>query len=326
MENFKMYEKKSNPILRKFKKVLTIAALCMALTACKKTNNTTEKEPTGIETITPTDTINPSVTNTPEVTVTPTNTPTPEPTSTPTPIPTPSIKPSEIKVNVYDLMNRENIFNDYFGEEEDPETEIAKRKEYAASFGILSQKQIDDIVLDLNVLFLLDEKTDSIVAEKYLRGYNKNTIEAAGQIIDKITEYNLEHPDNQFVISWLAIGNALNEYDRIRFNNFQLYSYRMMKEDVIYAGKITISAPFVCYINEKDGTSTNVTFGLSDISNVCKCYSLFVPRYCFVKLDKNGKLPDNCHNILTNINILPNNLIEEKLIDLEEIKFSSKHY
>ena len=326
MDNPKTYKETDRRAIRKLKVSLVIAVLSMAtLAACTDMSNTS-KDPTGIETITPTDTIYPGVTNTPEATAPPTNTPTPEPTSTPTPIPTPSIKPSEIKVYVYDLMNRENIFNDYFGEEEDPETEIAKRKEYAESFGILSQKQIDDIVLDLNVLFLLDEKTDSIVAEKYLRGYNKDTVEAAGQIIDKITAYNLEHPDNQFVISWLAIGNALNEYDRIRFNNSQLYAYRMMKEDIIYAGKFSFPSTFTCYINEKDGTSSSVSFGLDNISNVGKCYGLYIPRYCFQKLKKEGRLPDNYINNLNDIEILTNELIKGKLIDFEEIKYSSRHY
>ena len=309
--------------------ILTITAGPATLAGCTKTGNNI-KEPTGIEYITPTDEVNvtstPVVTNTPiptnTPTLAPTSTPTPEPTATPTPtpIPTPSVKPSDMQIKVDDLMNYENICNNYFGEVEDVDTEMNKRSEYVKSFGILSDSEIETIVIGRNLCWLRADGTDQNAAEKYLSKWNKSKVNSLPNIIDKIMVYNCKNPNNQLVISWIGIGDGY-ETDRIMLNYAQKNTYNFVNVDRIYKARLYPNFNITVFVY-KDGNSSQVSFTLDDMTAVGKAFGLAIPHGRVAELNKKEK---GLSQTDTDINVNLESILE-RLENVERINVKVSGY
>ena len=234
--------------------ILTITAGSATLAGCTKTNNNTPTPTTAIEVTTPTESIEPTLT------IAPTNTPTSTPIPTNTPTPTPIPDPTKIKVSIEELMRKDVVFPD-FGEIQDVDTEMNKKLNYLKSFNVLSENDSLIPIVFLNECFLTNENVDSAAAEKYLSMCTSNNLEKLPNIMEKIMIYNLNNPDNQIVISCLGIDSALGEYDRIRLNDVQYYTYKTVNENISFNNKICPRA-YSSYIYENDGSSKQVSFQL----------------------------------------------------------------
>ena len=168
-------EQKGKSFIKRIKfyvKLGVLAATPIVLTSCNEETNITPTPTTTIETVTPTG----------EPTVTPTE------VVTPTPEPTPM--PSERKISYKETFEMETIVNDYFGEEEDFETEFNKRKEYLSSFNVLDEKEINIVLTYANLMHLRDESVDDETRDKYLLFYNDENLQLLPNILDKIMLYN----------------------------------------------------------------------------------------------------------------------------------------
>ena len=162
-----------------------------------------------------------------------TNTPTPS--STPTPTPTPTLGPKSmkeveeelknVKVSLDDLMNEDFVYPKYFGAvDENLTIEIGKRVAYFESFGFMSYNQARAFVVYLNYCYLNGDSVDKEKAQKYLsdlEGYYGYVVVGISSPIGEIMEYNFNHPDDQIVISWGAIDDALGDNGRAILNHIQ---------------------------------------------------------------------------------------------------------
>ena len=190
-----------NIVIRKLKKALAIATLSIAtLTACvSNKNNTTQKEPTGIETITPTDTIDPT-----EIV-----------TTTPTATPTPALQPKtleevkedlkNVKVSVDDLMNEDVVYPTVFGAPDENFTnEALKKITYFESFGIMDFKTAKTLIADLNYCYLNSDAVDKEKTDSYLSLINTGDKVQLVSILKTIIDYNVNNPDNTIIfnITW----------------------------------------------------------------------------------------------------------------------------
>ena len=314
-------ENNNNSVLRTISILLAILSLCMILTACERLENTAANKSPGTETITPTGSPASDATITPTATATPT--PTPEPTSTPTPTPTPTstptptIAPSELKneipVNFNDLTNYEIIYNDCFGPVEDVDTEIGKRKAYLRSFGILKDKEIETLVVYINLCYLRSDNTNQDDAAKYLSICSKSRLSTLLDVIDKVMKYNCNHPENQCVISWLGIGpDGLNDTDRMMLNYAQKNTYNFVNTDRSYKARLCPNFPLTIYVY-KDGIGSQVSFNINDMTSVGKTFGLAIPYGRLTELNKKEKGLTKLHSTLS-INL------EKIIIRLENVE------
>lgn len=259
---------------KKVKKLYATAALTISLGAsvlsgCAKKKNT----------ITPTET--PSVTiEVPTVTIeAPTNTPTPTstpaPTATPTPSPTPA--PSERYISYEDLIRREVIYNNYFGIEGTVDEEFQKRVNYIKSFNILTDDEIETLLIYINMNYLLDAE-DSEMTNNYLTKCNSKKLDSLTKIVQKIAKYNITNPNKQLALNLCAIGNALNEKERVIISGLQNYGYLVGSgTDIIYAAKINVIRYKTAYdfpILEKDNSKTAEIISMDDLSVIGKYFIL----------------------------------------------------
>lgn len=248
---------------------LTVSAGSSTLAGCTKC-------PQNTNTPTPTNIVNDITTPTIDVTqpVTPTATP------TPTPIPHKTKQEvaeelKNVKVSVDDLMNEDVVYPTYFGAVDDNLTdEMIKRISYFESFGVISYSDAKILVTYLNYCYLNSDAVDKDKAEQFLSLVNDHNLnELNTHIIKYILKYNYNHPDNQIVISWGAIDNALGKDGRAVLNSIQKDATKVLTtdssiDDVI---KIINNNSYNVFVTNKDGSTTNIV-GSSDDLNICVKY------------------------------------------------------
>lgn len=290
MENLKVYDKKDNAVIRKLKKALAIATLSIAtLTACvSNKNNTTQKEPTGIETITPTDTIDPT-----EIV-----------TTTPTVTPTPALQPKtlqqvkddlkNIKVSVDELMNEDVVYPTVFGAPDESFTkEALKRTSYFESFGIMDFKTAQTLVADLNYCYLNSDAVDTENAKNYLSLIDKNEPAQLIRILQAIMDHNIKNPDNQIVISW-GIIDQNDKVGRAVINNRQQQMTKVLIKkqtfDSISISDKTYNVTVIC----NDGSTIKLNGPYDDLNIAFKVMDTGISCASVVyTIDRPNEYPSN---------------------------------
>ena len=226
------------------------------------------------------------------IAATPTITPTNTPTATPTPTPIPHKTKQEVaeelknvKVSVDDLMNEDVVYPTYFGAVDDNLTdEMIKRISYFDSFGVISYSDAKILVTYLNYCYLNSDAVDKDKAEQFLSLVNDHNLNIlTTHIIKYILKYNYNHPDNQIVISWGAIDNALGKDGSAVLNNIQkdivkTLTTNLSIEDIVKTLTTDLSIEDIVnkYLNNdnynititsKNKSKTNIA-GLSDNLNI----------------------------------------------------------
>lgn len=248
---------------------------------------------------TPSSVVAPSEAPITDLTFTPTATPSPEPTATPTPTPEPTPEPADRKVAVADLMNYENVVNDYFGPVGDMDSERQKRVDYLQSFGVLSDDEAKTLVMYINLTALIPPKAYKRMDSEYFTLCNEKALKQTEASIEKIMKYNFSNGDDQIVISWLAVGDALNDCERANINEVQQLTFDMKGHDDLarvtaqswFSRKGTIYSFFV------DGKWIEVKAdGNKDLSIVCKFFAVFIPypsiNQTYLNYKKNRTMSD----------------------------------
>lgn len=298
--------------------ILIVSTGASALVGCtKKTNVTKEPTNTVTEMPTPTDEVT--------ITVTPTPTNTPVPTNTPTPTVAPILK----KITVDDILKRDIIFSNYFGELEDVDTEMAKRKEYLESFGVLDDSRREIAITYYSLCYLTGDLVDHDKAQKYLSLCNEKNLSLMNDITYELMKYNIEHPENQIVISWLGIGDAFEEKERIVLNNVQYYTCKTIIEDNSYATKINPHPPYTCFITEDNGNQTREYIKLDDLNSVCKCTKLWIPNELITDLyssNKNSMKYDTYDDITCYLKDIQPRLLDVDRIRIDVMGYSTIEY
>ncbi len=264
MENIKVYDKKDNIVIRKLKKALAIAALSIAtLTACvSNKNNTTQKEPTGIETITPTDTIDPTETVTPTTGINPTDTP------------TPALQPKtleevkedlkNVKVSVDDLMNEDVVYPTVFGAPDESFTnEALKRIAYFESRG-MDFKTAKTLIAILNYCYLNSDAVDKEKADSYLSLINTDDKVQLVSILKTIIDPNVKNPDDQTVIGW-GIIDQNDKIGRAVINNRQQQMTKLLMEKGSFDDLFIDYDNYDIPITSKDGGTIKLTGSFDDL-------------------------------------------------------------
>lgn len=207
-------------------------------------------------------------------TITPTNTPTAIPSPTPIPHKTKQEVAEElknVKVSVDDLMNEDVVYPTYFGAVDDSLTdEMIKRISYFDSFGAISYSDAKILVTYLNYCYLNSDAVDKNKAEQFLSIVNDRSLNnLTTHIIKYILKYNYNHPDNQIVISWGAIDNALGKDGRAVLNSIQKDATKVLTTDSSIDDEIkTINNDsYNVFVTNKDGSTTNIV-GSSDDLNI----------------------------------------------------------
>ncbi|MBO4325296.1 MAG: hypothetical protein J5845_07895 [Lachnospiraceae bacterium] len=312
-----------------------------------------------------------SITPEPSVTVMPTESTTPTPTATPIPTPTPSPTPeptplaSERNVNVKDLLIYENIRNDYFGEPEDFASEMQKRKEYLNSFAILNESETDILLMFMNLNLLApkpedsyyhspesplnrvyqigyyesseesEEPDDSVKAE-YLKFYNEKNLKSVAGTVDKIVKYNFDHPDNQLMIGWLAVGDqAMDMKSRIAINDFQKMIYDIATKDITSSRTRIKDIVFywieVYYeIYTADDVKYSFSFFLSGTNNVCKYLLTLLASKGLARAANTKKNDSSLKRLASNFSDKSNSTLKP-LLNLKRLRentsgFDGKYY
>lgn len=266
MENLKVYDKKDKAAIRKLKKALAIATLSIAtLTACvSNKNNTTQKEPTGIETITPTDTIDPT-----EIV-----------TTTPTATPTPALQPKtlqqveedlkNVKVSVDELMNEDVVYPTVFGAPDESFTnEALKRISYFESFGIMDFKTAKTLVADLNYCYLNSDAVDKEKTDSYLSLIDTDNSVQLISILKTIIDHNVKNPDNQIVISW-GIMDQNEKVGRAVINNRQQQMIKAILNKQSFNYIYISDKKYDVVLNHKDGSTIKLTGEYDDLNIAVK--------------------------------------------------------
>lgn len=239
--------------------LLLLSCFVVVLAGCKSNEKLTPASTTE-ETITPIETSNGKGTPAPTEDI-----PTPEPTP----------MPSERHVSSRDTMDMENIVNDYFGEEQDFETEMDKRKEYLRAFNILDEKEINIILTYANIMYIRNE-ADEETRNKYLLFYNDENLKSTVDILDKIMLYNYDHLDDTIIISWLGIGETWNFHERIMLNDYQNRLYSAQKNKKIDEIKFNIeysTRQYRLYDKDRNGTTVTIDY-YNDLGNASKYFML----------------------------------------------------
>ena len=176
-------------------------------------------------------------------------------------------------------MNQTAIFNKYFGEKEDLETEFEKRREYLRAFGVLKDSEIENLLIYINLNAVAKEElVDRGTAKKYALHVNEKTLKALVSDMAKLMQYNEKHPDKQIVVSWIGIEDSLTDGDRILMNYVQRAAYWMKYKDAAIARTVDPKDSYTCYVYEEDGSSRRVEINLyADLSNIGKYFSLCIP-------------------------------------------------
>ena len=323
---------------------LTVSAGTSTLTGCSNSVQNTNAS-------TPTEIVNDG-TMAPAIDVKLTITPTAIPTVTPTTIPTPTIAPSERRVSADDLLLIDNVYNDYFGPEEDFETEFNKRKEYLKSFNILSDEEITVMISFMNALHFVEEKKVSVgekmllecyqtiptipnsnitdeIRNKYLQYINGKYEPINLAACDKVTQYNLDNPDNQIVYSWLAIGNvALSQEERAILNNFQKEAHKGFSNIgmLSYPDNYTIS----CDVKNHNSKSINIKIDTDDLNNVCKYFMIALAHKVVVNVYNEYKSYNSVKSTYdANLVCLSN--VQDVILDMDRItekttRFTGNYY
>lgn len=293
-------EKKSYKLRKGFAGILLVVSTSIAvLTGCcnkGKTNNTsTPTKPIEV-TIDPTEEITPTIEVTPTeavVTTTPTNTPiptatptptaiptptnTPVPTATPTPIntPIPTPKPEERKISYEDLTSEEVVMNNYFGEEEDFDTEVEKRTKYFKSFGIS-----EDYTRSYLACINMNNPESTLKC-------TENDIDNMEVFIDKLCAINNKNPNNQCLLSAGAIGEkSLTETEKLVINAVQ----RDMVDAVVnkkFSGRVNNFSKQTRYYFKDSVNPIDVV--MNDLSDVCKAIATTTIWKPFSNIPRNSR-------------------------------------
>ena len=265
IKNLQIYKNITKALkVRAIALAFTITAGAATLAGCTQPNNP-GKEPTGIETITPTDTINPEVTNTPTVTVTPTPMPVHKTLQ--------EVKDelANVKVSVDELMNEDVVYPTYFGAIEDNiTTEIAKRTAYLESKGI-SFKRARLLVIGLNYDLLTSDAVDREKADKCLEVlYENNARYGSTEMLNAVTlviEHNAKNPDDQIVLGWGIIDNTDT---RAIINDTQQKVVKLLASNSTFEGEFLPTEKYDVTVINKDGSSTQITGLYNDLSTAVK--------------------------------------------------------
>ena len=258
IKNLQIYKNITKALkVRAIALAFTITAGAATLAGCTTPDNP-GKEPTGIETITPTDTINPGVTNTPEVTV------------TPTPMPVhKTLKEVEeelknVKVSVDELMNEDVVYPTYFGVVEDNiNTEIAKRTAYLESKG-MSFIRARLIVVALNYDLLTSDAVDREKADRCLEALDANaSLETIYYALTDVAKHNAKNPDDQIVLGWGIIDNAEN---RALINSTQQKVVKLLLNGSTFEDEFLPTEKYDIKVTLKDGSSIPITGSYDDLN------------------------------------------------------------
>lgn len=267
-------EKKTNYIkrIKFYVKLGVLAATPIVLTSCNEETKITPTPTTTIETITPTETPTGELTPTPIEVVTPT------PTEVPTPTPTPYIDPKERHINIEDIMIYENVVGDFFGPEEDFDTEFNKRLDLLNSKHATSETRARNLLIYLNMYKLTDPNFDSAVAEKYFLSCNDNALRETTETLYDIAEYNSAHPEDQIVLSNYAIGDALTLEERAALNSAQYSTHKVKDISYIYANELKPKENYSFRLKDKDNKLvTELKNSCNDYTNPCKYFITAIP-------------------------------------------------
>ena len=280
-------EQKGKSFIKRIKfyvKLGVLAATPIVLTSCNEETNITPTPTTTIETVTPTG----------EPTVTPTV------VVTPTPEPTPM--PSERKISYKETFEMETIVNDYFGEEEDFETEFNKRKEYLSSFNVLDEKEINIVLTYANLMHLRDESVDDETRDKYLLFYNDENLQLVPNILDKIMLYNYDHLDDTIIISWLGTDKAWGYEEKVALCLFQNDLYTAKMNNSVKSLKFSryYHNGLYCRIYNKEGKGTNETINVLLLNYSCKG---FITAMSYNTIDRISK-ENNSSDVIVMKNML----------------------
>ena len=281
--------------------ICTLIVLIAFLTACTERNNVTnESAITPTFTVTPTQTV--TLTEAPTITPTATPIPTNTPTATPSPLPTPL--PEERMVSVEELMQLENIVNDYFGSSENMESDMQKRKEYLKSFNALTDTEVDALVLYINLCSLIPENAFKYMNCEYFSICNEKALNHAESAVEKIVQYNNLHEDDQIVISWLGIENALTDCERANINEVQQLTYKMKDCDDrarINASKYWSRSgrEYTFFIDGQRKTISVESF--DDLSIVCKYFIVCIPYQTVLRICKAYSKDSTSQSIRLNV-------------------------
>ena len=271
-------EQKRKSFIKRIKfyvKLGVLAATPIVLTSCNEETNITPTPTTTIETVTPTE----------EPTVTPTEVVTPTPTEVPTPTPTPYIDPKERHINIEDIMIYENVVGDFFGPEEDFDTEFNKRLDLLNSKHATSETRARNLLIYLNMYKLTDPNFDSAVAEKYFLSCNDNALRETTETLYDIAEYNSAHPEDQIVLSNYAIGDALTLEERAALNSVQYSTHKVKDISYIYASELKPKENYSFRLKDKDNKLvTELKNSCNDYTNVCKYFILAIPYKTIQKI------------------------------------------
>ena len=254
-------------------KLGVLAVTPIVLTSCNEETNITPTPTTTIETVTPTE----------EPTVTPTEVVTPTPTEVVTPTPTPILPVSERKVSIDDIMLYENVIGDLYEEKQDFETEFNKKAQYYYSCGKISEKDANILVAFLNELHFVPENDElsQEIKDKYLLFITKENADRIPEICNSITTYNVEHPDDQKLFNYGAIGErAMKLTDRVKLAEIQKATYEISQGQYNHLDLIRNERKNYRYVlRSKDSTiMEELEFCMDDLNNISKYFSLAIPN------------------------------------------------
>ena len=251
--------------------VIIIGLLC--LFGCDANNSAkTQKTPVGVTTAPSGETV-----------------PTEEalPTATQTPTPTPTLEPKtckqveedlkSIKVSIDDLMNEDVVYPTVFGAVDDNLTnEILKRTAYFESFGIMNFNEAKASVVKLSYCYLNSDAVDKEKAQDYLSILNEYDGSEIERIYIAMIEYNAKHPDNQIVIGWGAIGNALGENGRAVINDRQQEITKLLIDKKPFYDEFISDGNYDVTVIESNGSKVQLTGSYDDLSIAAKYADLLI--------------------------------------------------
>ena len=263
--------------LRKLAGVFFAVIGIVCLIGCTKgSSNETPTNPTETA-VHPTEEAKPTEEATPTVTPTPTATPIPEPKT----LEQVEEDIKNIKVSIDDLMNEDVVNPTVFGAIDDNLLiEIGKRTAYFEQAGI-TYKAAKRFAIWMNYCYFNSDSVNREKAEKLISELGEGDALVYGLIqpIEYILKYNLEHPDNQIVISWGAIGDALGNDGRSVLNSMQQkITNKIQNGFSVREYEFMTSAEYNAKVTQKDGSvlqltgpydNLNIAVKLMEVAIIC---------------------------------------------------------
>ena len=226
-----------------------------------------------------------------EVTTTPSGEAMPTDEALPTATPTPTLGPktleevkediANVKVSIDDLMNEDVVNPTVFGAVDDNLIiEIGKRTAYFEQAGI-TYRNAKQLVIWMNYCYFNSDSVDREKAGRLLAELEEWDAIVHGLIqpIEYILRYNLEHPENQIVISWGAIGDALGKDGRSVLNSMQQkITNKIQNGFAVREYEFVTSAEYNAKVTQKDGSvlqfigpydDLNIAVKLMEVTIIC---------------------------------------------------------